>query len=816
MDSGSLLLHFLNIAYELTTLALTTLGLAVVFGLLGVLNMAHGEFVMLGAYSVVAVQQWGWPLVAALPLALAICAALGWVVERWLIRPLYARPFDTLLATWALAMLMRKSVEAIWGKGYRNVESALTQPVSLWGTQYPAYRLGLIVLAVVLIAMLALWYRRSSAGLRVRAMTGNPMLAQALGIDTRRLASQTFVVGVMMAGAAGVMLAPLVRIEPGIGVDYLLDAFFVLVVGGLGTLGGFSGDDFLAYQVALFLIYGIATQGVALCWGRLGFLPLGHALFFGLGAYLTGGALKAAGTQPLWLAGLLPAILLPAGFGWLVARLIFARSLRSGPYFSLITLAMTMLGFLAAQQWSSVTGGFNGLGDIPEPLGIDRFSTLYWLVAAAAVVSTTLLSTLIRRPLGVLWSALAQNEERLQLFGYATDRIKANAYALSAGMAALAGALFAAHQGIVTPQTMSFVLSTEFVIWAAVGGKASPLGALLGAVIVGYTSAELRDHFAAWEVFIALLFIVVVRFLPDGLSGLVRGHRWPGAPSAASAAPAATAATAAASSACMPPIASIPAPPTRAPTQVPTLAFEGVHCTQGGVRILSGLDLKLEGPGIRAVIGPNGAGKTSAFNAMTGRLPVNRGRILVAGRDVTGQPAWRVARLGVGRKLQVPSVFAELTVAQNLAVALWAGRLHGLDAFRHAPHHWRSKLGEEMLDCFPELAAQQYMPAGMLAQGHRQALELVLTVLPEPHLLLLDEPCAGLSPAETHRMISAIQQAVRRLGAAALLIEHDLAAVAALRGEVFVLHQGRLLAQGPLHALQQDPAVRAVYAGASK
>lgn len=240
MDASAFL-HGLNIAYALATLALTTLGLAVVFGLLGVMNMAHGEFVMLGAYSVVTVQQFGWPLIAAFPLAMLVCGALGYVVERWLIRPLYQRPFDTLLATWALAMLMRKLVEAVYGKGYRNVESQLGTPVPLLGIQYPAYRLALIALAVLVMIALFFWYRRSAAGLRVRAMTSNPVLAQSLGIDTRRLASQAFVVGVMLAGAAGVLLAPLVRIEPGIGVDYLLDAFFVLVVGGLGTLGGFAG-----------------------------------------------------------------------------------------------------------------------------------------------------------------------------------------------------------------------------------------------------------------------------------------------------------------------------------------------------------------------------------------------------------------------------------------------------------------------------------------------------------------------------------------------------------------------------------------------
>ena len=240
MDT-SWLLHALNLAYALATLGLTTLGLAVVFGLLGVMNMAHGEFVMLGAYAVVTVQSWGWPIATAMPLAMGVCGVLGYAVERWLIRPLYARPFDTLLATWGLAMVMRKTVEAVYGRGYRNIESTLGAPVSLGGVQYPGYRLALIALAVVLMVALALWYRRSTMGLRVRAMTGNPVLAQALGIDTRRLASQTFVIGVVLAGAAGVLLAPLVRIEPGIGVDYLLDSFFVLVVGGLGTLGGFGG-----------------------------------------------------------------------------------------------------------------------------------------------------------------------------------------------------------------------------------------------------------------------------------------------------------------------------------------------------------------------------------------------------------------------------------------------------------------------------------------------------------------------------------------------------------------------------------------------
>ncbi|RTD85070.1 ATP-binding cassette domain-containing protein [Variovorax atrisoli] len=557
----------------------------------------------------------------------------------------------------------------------------------------------------------------------------------------------------------------------------------------------FASSEFVAYQIALFLIYGIAAQGVALCWGRLGFLPLGHALFFGLGAYLFGGMLKGAESNPALYLALPLAVVAPALLAYVIARLVFARSSRSGPYFSLITLALTMLGFLAAQQWSGLTGGFNGMTDIPDIPGTARYETLYWLVAAVAVISTLVLAMLAARPIGVIWVAVAQNEERLQLLGYATDRVKANAYAFSALLAAAAGALFSAHQGIVTPQAMSFILSTEFVIWAAVGGKGSSLGPLLGATVVGYASAELREQFLYWEVAVAALFIVVVLFLPNGVAGLLKRRADPrhGADSPAPA-----------------------AQETATSTAPVSLTLDGVKTAQSGVTILDGLSLALSGPGIRCVIGPNGAGKTSSFNVITGRLPLLGGGVTLNGHDIGGLSAWRVARKGIGRKMQVPSVFPDLTVRENLGLAVWAGRASAVDTLRRATLGWHTSLLAEILQEFPALASQLDAPAGTLAQGHRQALELAMTLLPEPKLVLLDEPCAGLSPGETHQMIDAIKALVSRIGAAALLIEHDITAVDAMGGDVYVLHQGRLLDKGSLADIQASAAVRAVYAGGRK
>ena len=227
-----------NVVYGVTTLAVLVLGLAVIFGLLGVLNIAHGEFIMAGAYCAYVTQASGWPFLAAFPLALIVCGALGLVVERGLIRPLYARPFDTLVATWGLSLLLRKVAEAIFGMGFHSLDIPLAGTVALLGTDYPAYRLALIVGGVVVLTGLFLWFRLSSTGTRIQAMVGNRELAEAVGIPVRRLATYTFIAGTCLAGLAGVMIAPLVPVQPFMGLDYVLKTFFVLVVGGLGTVMG--------------------------------------------------------------------------------------------------------------------------------------------------------------------------------------------------------------------------------------------------------------------------------------------------------------------------------------------------------------------------------------------------------------------------------------------------------------------------------------------------------------------------------------------------------------------------------------------------
>jgi hypothetical protein len=190
----------INVLYGISTLAVLALGLAVIFGLLGVLNIAHGEFVMIGAYCAYMTQAGGLPYVAAIPLTLAVCAVLGVAVEWIMIRPLYCRPFDTLVATWGLSLLLRKAAEAIFGLGYRSVSIPLPGTVRFFGTEYPIYRLLLIAISIAVVAALVIWYGRSRTGSRIRAMVTNPELAQAQGISVRWLAAGTFVTGTFSGG----------------------------------------------------------------------------------------------------------------------------------------------------------------------------------------------------------------------------------------------------------------------------------------------------------------------------------------------------------------------------------------------------------------------------------------------------------------------------------------------------------------------------------------------------------------------------------------------------------------------------------------
>ena len=574
--------------------------------------------------------------------------------------------------------------------------------------------------------------------------------------------------------------------------DRLPIVFAIAAVLALPLIAG----DFWAYQLGLLYLYAIAALGIGVCWGRAGFLPLGQGLFFGLAAYLSGLALIAFDTSP-WLLVLLPlAAIVPGLLAFVIGLLVFRRRGESGPYFSMITLALSLLAYQLANNWESVTGGFNGLKGIPGLPGLDSYTAAYYVAAVALVLSCLLVAWLYRAPLGVLWAALAHNERRVVLFGFDTNRLKALAFGASGLLAGIGGALYAPQQGLVTPQLCGFGLSADLVIWAAVGGRGRLLGPVLGALVIGALTSGLRDSFRFWEIAIALVFIGVVLLFPQGLAGVfaplerrLRAHREP--------------------------LPTIDAPPRAEAPGAAQLVVDNVEVRVGEVTILDRLSLGIDRPGIYCVIGPNGAGKTSTFDMLTGELPRSAGRVAFDGRVLARLPTHRIVRLGIGRKLQIPSVFPALPIADNIAIALWSGRLAGLDLLRPRVRRWTSPVLDALCERYAFLA-DTGRGAAQLSHGERQILELSMALLGEPRLLLLDEPCAGLSPRETTQAIDVIRWASARRGATIVVIEHDMSLVRELAEHVFVLHNGSLLAEGSVAEVQANAAVKSIYVGAAK
>jgi branched-chain amino acid transport system permease protein len=554
--------------------------------------------------------------------------------------------------------------------------------------------------------------------------------------------------------------------------------------------------DFLAYQLALYFLYAIAALGIGLAWGQAGFLPLGQAMFIGIAAYLSGHVMKTFGESVLLVVLLPLAALVPGLIAYGIGLLLFRGRRESGPYFAMITLALTLLVYQIATSWNAVTGGFNGLKGIPGLPGLDDITDAYPVAAVALFVAITAVAWLVAAPLGVLWRALAQNERRVAFFGFDTGQLKAVAFGASGVLGGIAGVLYAPQQGLVTPELCGFMLSADLVIWAAVGGRRSVYGPVIGAVLIGTLTAEIRDVISYWEAITAALFIVVVLYAPDGLVGFAAPLRRLLPKARDTAAPEAA--------------------PARARSETPLrLEIDGVTTEIGEVRILDRLSLAIDRPGIFCIIGPNGAGKTSTFNMLTGELPAQAGHVRLDGEDVTGTAPDRMTRRGIGRKFQIPNVFPELSIADNLAIALWGGRARPLDLLRPSLRRWSSPLVDELRQRFPFLA-DGARPAGALSHGERQILELVMALATEPRLVLLDEPCAGLSSAETQQVIDVVRWAGQRLGARIVIIEHDMALVKELADHVFVLHQGALLASGSVAEVRADPAVQAVYVGGTK
>ena len=242
----------LNVWYGISlgsVLLLAAIGLAITFGVMGIINMAHGEMVMLGAYTTFLVQAVlrahapglnDWSLLIALPLAFLVTAGIGLALERGMIRFLYGRPLETLLATWGVSLILQQAVRTLFGPTNQEVSnpSWMAGAFALGGMTVTWSRLWILVFSLAVFTLLFVVLTRTTIGLRMRAVTQNRRMAAAMGIRTPWIDAMTFALGSGIAGIAGVALSQIDNVSPNLGQGYIIDSFMVVVFGGVGNLWG--------------------------------------------------------------------------------------------------------------------------------------------------------------------------------------------------------------------------------------------------------------------------------------------------------------------------------------------------------------------------------------------------------------------------------------------------------------------------------------------------------------------------------------------------------------------------------------------------
>lgn len=227
-----------------SVLLLVAVGLSLTFGQMGVINMAHGEFIMVGAYTTYVIQQVlveaGLSLLFAIPAAFVVAGLLGLLIEQFLIRHLYHRPLDTLLATFGVGLVLQQVARDVFGAQAVDVAvpAWFQGNLQLFGAVVPYSRLFILVLSIVVVGALVLFMAKSPAGRQVRATVLNRDLAETSGISTRRMDRMTFFLGSGLAGVAGVAITMIGSTGPTIGTSYIVDAFLVVVAGGIGKIKG--------------------------------------------------------------------------------------------------------------------------------------------------------------------------------------------------------------------------------------------------------------------------------------------------------------------------------------------------------------------------------------------------------------------------------------------------------------------------------------------------------------------------------------------------------------------------------------------------
>ena len=573
----------------------------------------------------------------------------------------------------------------------------------------------------------------------------------------------------------------------------LLSALIVLV-GGTTALAAFGGQPSLASLMTTTFIW--ATVGLSwnLFSGLSGNLSIGHAGFFGIGAYVSVLMQIHFGVSPLVAA--LPASFVAAasavGIGWVTFRL-------SGIYFSLATLTYPLMlipvaHYLDIQELSVPYIRENGAWHLqfedPRHLG---YVAILLLAAATAVFAWV-----DRSQLGTRLKAIRDDLPAAEAAGVDTRLAKMQGFVLSAAIAALAGVLYSSVLLVVTPEAVfGFRTSVVAVLIPIIGGVGALWGPLAGAAVVVPLNDLLTAAVGATApglsgLVYGTIVVAIVLFAPEGLIWKLRSLR-PSRNVRNVAARAVGAANPAAAGALF---------ARRASAGGVALSVRSLSRSFGGLKALSDVAFEVADGELLGIIGPNGAGKTTLFNLVNGFVTPTSGTIVVGGIDVTGLAPHRRFGVGLGRTFQVVRVFRRLTVRENVLVAA----LGAADGSAEAERLCEAAL----LVCgIHDLAG---MPAETLDTRQLRLMELARALAGRPTLLLVDEYLAGQSPSSIEDLVRLLR-VINGLGITVVVIEHTIGALLGMVDRLIVLDRGQIIADGAPQETIAGPAVAEAYLG---